>query len=124
MTLCSLHAAVRRAVTDGSCQANRYKQTGILRDLFVVRSVKRGMQLEEVFEKIGLANLMLLEGSARWAAASESASTGKSTLLRVRCGRMAPTSPVDPGNRRGLVLSPYAEQGLCPEHVVDSGCLP
>ena len=28
---------------------------GILRDLFVVRSVKRGMQLEEVFEKIGLA---------------------------------------------------------------------
>ena len=28
---------------------------GILRDMFVVRSVKRGMKLEEVFEKIGLA---------------------------------------------------------------------
>ncbi len=27
---------------------------GILRDLFVVWSVKRGMTLEEVFEKIGL----------------------------------------------------------------------
>lgn len=28
---------------------------GILRDLFVVRSVKRGMKLEDAFEKIGLA---------------------------------------------------------------------
>jgi site-specific recombinase XerD len=28
---------------------------GILRDMFVVRSVKHGMKLEEAFEKIGLA---------------------------------------------------------------------
>lgn len=48
---------VEQLLTGAARRAGMHKHVtvGILRDLFVVRSVKRGMQLEEVFEKIGLA---------------------------------------------------------------------
>lgn len=41
----------------GRCRPGLVRRVtvSILRDLFVVRSVKRGMKLEEAFEKIGLA---------------------------------------------------------------------
>jgi hypothetical protein len=69
--------------------------------------------------------IQLLSGLSHNSATSRAATTLIPPCeLRVRCGRMAPTSPADPGNRRELALSPYAEQGLHPEHVVDSGCLP
>lgn len=38
-----------------AAQVHKKVTAGILRDMFVVRSVKRGMKLEEAFEKIGLA---------------------------------------------------------------------
>jgi hypothetical protein len=42
------------AVAKQACISKRVT-VSVLRDLFVVRSVKRGMKLEDVFEKIGLA---------------------------------------------------------------------
>jgi hypothetical protein len=51
----AIGTAVGAPDADWTPQAVRRPQIGILRDLFVVRSVKRGMMLEEVFEKIGLA---------------------------------------------------------------------
>jgi hypothetical protein len=44
LTAAARHAGIHKRVT-----------VGILRDLFVVQTVKRGLQLEEAFEKIGLA---------------------------------------------------------------------
>ena len=38
-----------------SARISKKVTAGILRDMFVVRSVKRGMRMEEAFEKIGLA---------------------------------------------------------------------
>jgi len=48
---------IEQMLTEIAKQADITKKVtpGILRDMFVVRSVKRGQKLEELFEKIGLA---------------------------------------------------------------------
>jgi len=48
---------IEQLLTQAARQANVSKRVtaSILRDMFVVRSVKRGMRLEEAFEKIGLS---------------------------------------------------------------------